>query len=92
MLGVGNEERGAGAGSVGTRAESGNTGLGLGARGRRCLLMSGFFGRGGAGGKRKMRYRSIGIPLKGISIPVFSGDYAGIYLVETSVSAARCVI
>ena len=42
--------------------------------------------------KRKMRNRSIGIPLKGISIPVFSGDFSGIYPVETSVSAARCVI
>lgn len=42
--------------------------------------------------KRKMRNRSIGIPLKGISIPVFSGGFAGIYPVESSVSAAKCVI
>ncbi len=54
--------------------------------------MSGIFGGMGAGGKRKKRNRSIGIPLKGISIPVFSGGFAGIYPVETSVFSARCVI
>ena len=42
--------------------------------------------------KRKMRTRSIGIPLKGISKPIFSGGFARIYPVKNSVSAASYVI